>query len=83
MPDTHPRPMATSLAMKAQPATQALRQLANDTGLYLLCPSALADRTISYTTTNTAPLTALRALLHQQQYQLTLTGAIGNLTPAK
>ena len=83
VPGSAPHPAFTSLAVHAQQAALPLQQLANETGLYLLCPDALATSTITFTTTHTAPLAALTDLLRRQHYQLTLAGTVGNLTPAE
>lgn len=80
-PGLNPSRRLTSVAIHDQPAYLPLLHLAHDAGIYLLCPSALAEQKLSCTVTHISPRSALQALLRQHQYQLTCTGVLGNITP--
>ncbi len=81
VPGSNPRRSLTAVTVHDRPAYQPLLHLANDAGIYLLCPSTLAEQKLSCTVTNTPPLAALHALLRQHQYQLTCAGLVGSITP--
>ncbi len=77
VPGINPRRGLTTVADHERPAYLPLLHLANDAGIFLLCPAALAEQPLSCSVTETAPLPALEALLRQHHYQLTHTGQLG------
>jgi len=80
-PGTHPRQASISLRVRKQPAYQPLLRLATAAGIYVLCPSDLAERQVSFTANNQPPLAAMRALLHQEHFRVDFNGTtIGNIT---
>jgi len=81
VPGINPSRDFSTVTAHDQLAYHPLLHLADDAGIYLLCPSTLAEQHLSCTVTNTPPLTALRDLLRQHQYQLTLAGQVGSITP--
>jgi hypothetical protein len=82
-PGTTPAPFVT-LNYTERPMVQAVQQLANDAGLYVLCSEDFAEQPVTFTVTHMRPLDALLELAAQYNHRVTLfRKSLANITPAK
>ncbi|MHB9132018.1 MAG: anti-sigma factor family protein [Armatimonadota bacterium] len=80
VPGTGTREATMTLHARKQPVKQLLQRLSTGIGVFVLCPTAFAETTTTFTADNMPPYTAIGELADQLHYDTDLNGSVLNIS---